>query len=455
MADTLVKNPKLIVGTQAQVEAEMGANDIGFATDVEFYTAKQIDELLEKSGGASLPILMPTWSDHLLNDVSWLRADTFSWQSGDVYVAAYGHLVADFESRVGRNVDLCAWGSESDPAYTISELPKTGEVVYKMSGDSIIAVGTVRKDTTEGGSLAYTSGSSNISSTRSPEYDKTDMVYECFDTIGGITITYYLAQDGHKICLPDQESNVVALYEATGVAWYYILDTENKQFKLPRTKYGFTGLRDEVGKYVPESLPNIKGTFLNGHYVVNGTGAFYDAGGGGTKELGDVADDRKVGFDASRSSSAYKDGAPVQQRATQMYLYFYVGNFEQSAIEQTAGLNAELFNGKADIDDVANLAMPGDRYVDLTLGASNSSYTAPADGYVILGKRVGANTMQFNCLKVANDSGYISRIESANSVSGLWATVMMPVKKGCVFSVEYSTTGTVAVFRFVYANGAK
>lgn len=379
MADTLVKKPKLIVGTQSQVEAEMGDNDIGFATDIKFYTAKEVDDLLsDLGGGASLPILSAMMSDHVINDMSWLRADTFSWQSGDMYKAAYEHLVSDYNSSTLQT-----------------------------------------------------------------------------ETIGDITVAYYKAEDGHKICLPDQEANLVSLYESTGVAWYYLLDTANKQFKLPRTKWGFTGLRDEVGKYVPESLPNIKGTFLNGHYTVQGSGAFYDAGAGGTKEYANVADDRKVGFDASRSSSAYKDGAPVQQRATQMYLYFYVGNFEQSAIEQTAGLNAELFNGKADIDDVANLAMPGDRYVDLTLGASESSYTAPADGYVVFGKRVGGNASQFNCLKAANSSGYVSRIESANSVSGQWATVMMPVKKGLVFSVEYSTTGTVAVFRFVYANGAK
>lgn len=44
MVDTLVKKPKLIVGTQSQVEAEMGDNDIGFATDIEFYNKAEIDE---------------------------------------------------------------------------------------------------------------------------------------------------------------------------------------------------------------------------------------------------------------------------------------------------------------------------------------------------------------------------------------------------------------------------
>ena len=35
------------------------------------------------------------WSDHILNDVQWLRADTFSWQEGSMFELAYQHLVAD------------------------------------------------------------------------------------------------------------------------------------------------------------------------------------------------------------------------------------------------------------------------------------------------------------------------------------------------------------------------
>ena len=38
------------------------------------------------------------WSDHILNEMSWLRADTFSWHNGLLYKAAYNHLVADYNS---------------------------------------------------------------------------------------------------------------------------------------------------------------------------------------------------------------------------------------------------------------------------------------------------------------------------------------------------------------------
>ena len=43
------------------------------------------------------------WSDHILNDVQWLRADTFSWQSGSVYEAAYNHLSDDLHELVLTN----------------------------------------------------------------------------------------------------------------------------------------------------------------------------------------------------------------------------------------------------------------------------------------------------------------------------------------------------------------
>lgn len=235
---------------------------------------------LELGGGASLPLLLPMWSDHTLNDVSYLRADTFSWHSGSVYSAAYQYIMAEYNNPTGT--------------------AKT-------------------------------------------------------ETIGSQTISYRESPNGLKICLPDQQNALITAYDEVGVTWFYVLDTANEQFKLPRTKYGFTGFRNTAGGYVPESLPNLTGNLTglppkNSTEVATADGVFevtetYSTAAGNISATG-----AKVNLDASRSSSAYKDGAPVQQNATQMFLYFYVGNYTQSAVEQTAGLNAELFNGKADVD---------------------------------------------------------------------------------------------------------
>jgi len=232
------------------------------------------DGKLIAGGRQCMPLLSFMWVDHVLNDASWLRADTFSWQSGAVYQAVYTHLTADI----------------------------TGKTLQS-------------------------------------------------ETISGTTIQFYLADDGHKICPASEESNVASIFSATGVAWYYIIDTTNQRFKLPRTKFGFTGIRTGVGKYVEAGIPNITGAFwIDSYYAASPDGAFTATDNYSAPNHGNwAAEGWRIHLDASRASSVYGNSDTVQPKATEMYLYFYVGNFTQTALENTAGLNAELFNGKVDV----------------------------------------------------------------------------------------------------------
>jgi hypothetical protein len=334
------------------------------------------------------------WTDHKLNDISWLNADTFSWQSGDVYVAAYEHLVADVQGK---------------------------------------------------------------------EYIS--------ETIEGHTIWYRLADDGHKIVTHasdyDGSANVNYIYEATGVAWYYILDQENKRFKLPRTKFGFTGLRDSVGGYVSAGLPNITGTATipatYGSATASGAFTATNSGTTGSPNSASKSGDLKLSVNASRSSSIYGNSDTVQPKATQMYLYFYVGNFERDALEQTAGLNTELFNEKADVDlsnltavgkeVCANMAMPSNKYVDLTLGASGTNYTAPADGWFFLNKAIGTANAK---IEMFNSSINFRTVTATGGLSTTsWVYCSIPANKGDQVQVSYNVTGATNAFKFIYANGAK
>ena len=315
----------------------------------------------DESGGASLPILYHTWADHQLNDVSWLRADTFSWQSGDVYVAAYEHLVGD----LGTVQKLYCWLGEKmgHKYYTYSESPSVGETT--TDGDAITSIDSYGRPVV-GAEYLDRNPDGDILSTQT-------------DTIGDITITYALSEDGHKICLPDQESNVSAIYNSTGIAWYYILDTTNRQFKLPRTKWGFTGLRNSVGRYVAPGLPNITGQ-SNVWGSNSGSGALKttitDTAGLGGSIYSVVGNIR---LDASKSNSIYGNSTTVQPKATEMYLYFYVGNFTQTALENTAGLNAEMFND-----------LNAHKVIEFQAPTSTNGYTwyrKYADGWVEQGGR--------------------------------------------------------------------
>lgn len=155
------------------------------------------------------------------------------------------------------------------------------------------------------------------------EYQNTSSTDETEDTI-----SYKRTPKGFKIALNDQETVITTKYNDKGLAWYYILDITNKKFKLPRTKYGFEGLRDSVGKDIEESLPNITGKATGNSDPAarpQPTGAFY---------AGEIAEECGLYsgagqhvpslFSANKSSSVYQDNAHVQEYATQMYLYFYV-----------------------------------------------------------------------------------------------------------------------------------
>lgn len=379
----MAKKLQILRGTTAQNDAYTGS--IGELTmDTEKVEVRIHDgttqggKTIGSGGGASLPILTHVFSDHKLNDISWLNADTFSWQSGDVYVAAYEHLANDYNS-LSTGV-LYAWSYSGETYYTKTSTPSVGDQLFDETGTpAIVSNSYVNGEISvvfiyADGSITYARTDPNAMLGRDASKDVTLSAPQSeTETISGITIRYYKADDGHKICMQDQEANVQALYEKTGVAWYYILDTANKQFKLPRTKFGFTGLRDEVGRYVEAGLPNITGTFsIVGDNKDTGwvsnvgglSGAFYPiTAKSGTQAYASVVtntntDTNKAGFNASRSSSVYGNSNTVQPKATQMYLYFYVGNFEREAIEQTAGITSEQLNNKADTD-LSNLTSAG------------------------------------------------------------------------------------------------
>ena len=380
-----------------------------------------------------LPVLTPMWFDHLANDVSWLRADTFSWHSGDVYVAAYEHLVADFDGAVG--VAMYAWYNATYGLwFTLSENPSVGDYMYSFTDttNKTISQFDIISSVVPGVSVSL--GSDVFE--RLSSGDKSNVPgIDTFPAADGyyVNVSYMLAQDGHKICLPNQESNLVALYETTGVAWYYILDTDNQQFKLPRTKFGFTGLRDSVGNVsytaaiaaVPDmstgaSIPSgwvaeydcvgycqvASGNNKKGTVYVNGIAVFHYSGGDYPKQVGAqwiVPKGSTVTFsgDWSTAPTVYKltPNAP----ATQMYLYFWVGAFDQTATEQTAGLNAELFNNKAD-RDLMNTTDNVDIVVESQLPTADNGYTwyrKYKSGWVVQGGQTSVG-------EVANETKSVS-----------------------------------------------
>ena len=270
----------------------------------------QTDLQNELDSKAPAVLLSHFWSDHIINEMSYLRGDTFSWQSGDVYTAVYQHLVDDIDGKTAQT-----------------------------------------------------------------------------ETIGSYTITYYEADDKHKICLADQETTIYNLFNTTGNARYFILDTANTRFKLPRWKHNkYQAKAPVVGTGIALGFTNGQvnfGTMAGGNGLDTYQGDYGKAVGttySGTrtttnKVCGIVTDPTKSGIEATLD-------------ADDMYLYFYVGTYTKTAYQETAGLNSELFNGKVDVnlnnitnaDKVLN-ALAADFTSSTTIAASNI-FTAPYCGWI-------------------------------------------------------------------------
>ena len=121
-------------------------------------------------------------------------------------------------------------------------------------------------------------------------------------------------------------------------------------------------------------------------------------------------------------------------------LYYYVGDTVQDASLINAGAVLGQLATKTNSVEAAAASMPSNRYIDLTLGASGSTYTAPANGWFRLIGPVGA-------------SGYVGNALvgiAASGTTNYGLNITIPVKKGDTVSTLYTSATT---FRFVYAQG--
>ena len=100
--------------------------------------------------------------------------------------------------------------------------------------------------------------------------------------------------------------------------------------------------------------------------------------------------------------------------------------------------------------------MPSNRYIDLTLGASGTTYTAPENGWFVFDKASTAAN-QYAALYNTGKSADVSTLKNiaqmvipvANSNLGL----TIPALKGDIVHLDYSLAGNTFTWRFVYAEG--
>jgi hypothetical protein len=148
----------------------------------------------------------------------------------------------------------------------------------------------------------------------------------------------------------------------------------------------------------------------------------------------------------------------------------YLGN-DLIAPNQSNAANKSLSNldatgqavidGKADIDlsnisdtgyiKMAKAGMPSSTWITLTAGASDSTYIAPADGYVQWSVRASSAGV---LIGLSNTTGNLASYLTCVNAGYLYAAYI-PVKKGQTFGIYYSSGLSENNLFFTYAVGSE
>ena len=166
-------------------------------------------------------------------------------------------------------------------------------------------------------------------------------------------------------------------------------------------------------------------------------------------------------FDASRSSAVYGASDTVTPAHTTLYPWVVAYTAAIPASTAQAAEFQQGLSGKADTnlgnlstagkDLASGLGMPSNRYIDLTLGASGSTYTAPANGYFIIRKNsTGSNQAFYFHNKTSSMSTYIG-----SHIANWEMDLSINAKKGDIVEIFNTLGGKTIYFRFIYAEGAK
>lgn len=357
------------------------------------------------SNGASLPFFTPIRFSSKPNDVSWVNSANYSWLYRSTYKGAYNELLRLYQPTGSFDA--------GDTYYTITF--SDGEI---LTTDVLVASGTVSDLQTWATNQGYTTTGSTID-----ELVVSKTLTAETETIAGTTITFYRCYDEKKIILPAEEANSTAIYNTTGTAEYFLLDTTNQRFKLPRerSKKIIRSVRNEDGTWydlyadgrVEQGGYNFLTSFVQNSFftqalsipmadkeyevILNfeskdsqyhaGTNLFLFSDNYTTTTFNYAA--RGGNNENYKVSSSWEVKGQSAENLSEDILYFYLGTADVDNLKKIAGIKAETINKKAD-EDLNNVTVP--HLVSRTIenGITIERYS---DGYVCMrGKNAGNNT---------------------------------------------------------------
>lgn len=262
------------------------------------------------------------------------------------------------------------------------------------------------------------------------------------------------------------EENWQTSVSTYGSCGKFVYDSTNNTVRLPKVSDILQGTTDltALGELIEAGLPNITGSLVGHWNIFAGKDGVFDLLNQQTYTVGGstttIASWNTATFDASRSSSIYGNSTTVQPQTIKVLYYIYLANGTNTSIVSNIDNIATDLNGKVDLDftnvntlgalNASKWSLPSNSYENLTVAASGSTYTAPANGYVCFVTTTGATQNNYTYLN--NETCRVNTYAMGNAA--VVTSGYVPVKKGDIFSLGYFDS-IIGTFIFIYAEGAR
>ena len=261
----------------------------------------------------------------------------------------------------------------------------------------------------------------------------------------------------------------VATYGACGK---FVYDSTNNTVRLPKITGKLDGTTDVTAlSELTEQfvrLPNIQGRMTSDGWRLGDpamTGPFYRVNIGGDRPSYGSSGGSEWYFDASRCSSVYSGNGTdtkIHEQAINVLYYIVIATSTKTEIEVDIDEITTDLNGKADVDlsntnntakiMMSGIGFPDNTYTDLTVGATGTTYTAPANGWFLLKCDVENKTSAFQ-------AGYRTSYGAQGQLCGYSYTsfggAIVPMLKGQTLTFFYEANTQERALRFVYAKGSE
>ncbi len=155
----------------------------------------------------------------------------------------------------------------------------------------------------------------------------------------------------------------------------------------------------------------------------------------------------EVWFDIANNLIKYNDGTTIFKVEAVVFGASFYSSGKITSFTPKTVFHALDYNDKSTI---SGWSMPSSRYIDLTLGASGSTYTAPANGYLYLKKNYTAKN-QYIWFKYYYANSIMDITFWGSETGFIGASV--PVREGSKMEIWYGAAGDTIEFRFIYAEG--